>query len=177
MSATVPTGLPRAGWQQWVTLAARLILGVVLLVAGALKVGSLEASVLAVRAYLILPFELTRPVGYALPIVEIAVGLMLIVGVFTRVAAILGAGLMLAFVIGIASVWARGISIDCGCFGGGGAVDAALTQYPLEIARDLGLLACGVWAAWRPSSPWAVDTWLLAAPESTIREPEMEDVR
>ena len=44
------------------------------------------------------------------------------------------------FIVAIASVWYRGISIDCGCFGGGGEVDASQTQYPAEIARDLGLL-------------------------------------
>ncbi|QLQ16206.1 MAG: DoxX family membrane protein [Micropruina sp.] len=178
MSAAATTAPRRAPWQGWVTLGARIILGVVLLIAGGLKIGNLEASVLAVRAYQLVPFELTRPLGYALPIVEIAVGLMLIAGVFTRVAALAGAGLMLAFIIGIASVWARGISIDCGCFGGGGAVEASLTQYPLEIARDVGLLACGLWAAWRPTAPWSIDTWLFAAPQPIPdHELETEDVR
>ena len=154
-----PAALTRVA--PWITLAARLILGVVLLIAGALKIGYFEASVQAVRAYQLLPFDLTRPIGYALPIIEIAVGLMLITGTFTRIAAVIGSLLMIAFLIGIASVWARGISIDCGCFGGGGEVDASQTQYPLEIARDLGLLLCGVWAAWRPRSPWAADHWLF----------------
>lgn len=156
-----PPSAAERPWAHWVTLAARLILGLTLLVAGAIKLPALESSVLAVRAYQLLPFDITRPVGYALPIVEVALGLMLITGTFTRVAAILGGLLMLAFVIGIASVWARGISIDCGCFGGGGAVDASQTQYPLEIARDIGLILCGAWAAWRPKAPWAVDDWLF----------------
>ncbi len=45
----------------------------------------------------------------------------------------------MAFIIGIASVWARGITIDCGCFGGGGYDADAASQYPWEIARDVGL--------------------------------------
>ena len=35
---------------------------------------------------------------------------------------VLAAGLMAVFIAGVISVWVRGLSIDCGCFGGGGAV-------------------------------------------------------
>jgi len=155
-----------------VTLAARLILGITLVVAGALKVTRLDASVQSVRLYQLLPWDLTTIVGIALPILEIAVGLLLITGTFTRLAAVLGALLMLAFIIGIASVWARGISIDCGCFGGGGAVEASQTQYPQEIARDVGLFLTGAWAAWRPRSPFAIDNWLFAP---TATEPDASE--
>ena len=149
---------------EWITLLCRLVLGVVLLVAGALKVTQLDASVLSVRLYQILPWELTALAGYAMPILEIATGLLLIVGLFTRWSALIGALFMVAFIIAIASVWARGISIDCGCFGGGGEVakETAIANYPWDIARDVGLLATGVWAAWRPKSPFAVDEWLFA---------------
>lgn len=149
------------------TLVARLILGITLTVAGALKVTSIDAAINSVRAYKLLPFEITWLVGTALPIVEIVIGLMLITGTFTRVAAVLGSALMLAFIIGIASVWVRGISIDCGCFAPGGAVDPSQTQYPLEIARDLGLLLLGAWTIWRPTSPFSLDSWLFAGVEPT----------
>lgn len=142
-------------------LAARLLLGGVLVVAGGLKLPDLAGSVQSVRLYQLLPWEATSLVGIALPIVEVAVGLLLLTGTFTRLAAVIGSLLMVAFVIGIASVWARGISIDCGCFGGGGEVDPSQTQYPAEIARDAGLLLAGAWAAWRPRSPFAVDNWLF----------------
>ncbi len=150
-------------WRDWVGLAARLVLGGVLLAAGVLKVGSLESSALSVRAYQILPWDLTGPVGYALPLIEIVLGLLLIAGLFTRWAALAGSLLMLAFIIAIASVWARGISIDCGCFGTGGEIDASKTQYPLEILRDLGLLALGVWLTIRPRSRFSLDGQLAAA--------------
>ncbi|HEX5428049.1 MAG TPA: MauE/DoxX family redox-associated membrane protein, partial [Pedococcus sp.] len=58
---------------------------------------------------------------------------------------------------GIASAWARGLSIDCGCFGKGGTIAASQTQYPQEIARDVGLLACAVWLAVRPRSTLSLD--------------------
>lgn len=172
MSDTFAVSLSRRPWQEWVSLAARLILGVTVLVAGLLKVTRLDASVQSVRLYQILPWDLTTIVGTALPIVEIAIGLLLITGTFTRLSAVLGSLLMLAFIIGIASVWARGISIDCGCFGDGGEIEASKTQYPLEIARDAGLLLAGAWAVWRPRAPFAVDNWLFAPIDPTAYEPE-----
>ncbi len=143
-----------------VGLLLRLVLGGVLLVAGALKVTNPGASALAVRAYQLLPYDLAGYVGFALPIIEILVGLLLIAGLFTRAAAVIGGLLMLAFVIGIASAWARGLSIDCGCFGGGGESLDGRTAYPWELARDVALLAAAVWLVRRPRSAYAVDSRL-----------------
>ena len=135
----------------------RLVLGGVILVAGALKVTNLGQSALAVRAYQLLPYDLAGYVGYALPIIEIVIRLLLVLGLFTRISALLGALLMLAFVIGIASAWARGLSIDCGCFGGGGTIGAEETAYPLELSRDVALLLAGAWLVRRPHTAYALD--------------------
>ena len=135
----------------------RLVLGGVILVAGALKVTNLGQSALAVRAYQLLPYDLAGYVGYALPIIEIVIGLLLVLGLFTRISALLGALLMLAFVIGIASAWARGLSIDCGCFGGGGTIGAEQTAYPFELSRDVALLLAGAWLVRRPHTAYALD--------------------
>ena len=141
----------------WVGLLARLVLGIVLVVAGALKVGKPLVSARAVQAFQIFPFQGAAYLGYALPVIEILVGLLLVLGLFTRAAALIGAGLMLAFAIGIASAWGRGLSIDCGCFGGGGQVGAADTKYPQEIARDLALALAGLWLVLRPRTPYSLD--------------------
>jgi hypothetical protein len=60
----------------------------------------------------------------------------------------------------VAQSWARGLTIDCGCFGGGGQVAAGQTQYPQEILRDIGFGVLAVWLAVRPRSLFAVDGWL-----------------
>jgi len=148
------------------------VLGVVLMVAGLLKVTRLDASIQSVRLYQILPWDVTAVVGSALPIIEIAVGLLLVTGTFTRLSAVVGSLLMLAFIIGIASVWARGSSIDCGCFSPGAVGEAGQTQYPLEILRDTGLLLCGAWTVWRPRSPFAVDNWLFAPVTEPAEDPD-----
>ncbi len=150
-------------WQDWAGLAARLILGIVLLVSGGLKLGNLGESVNAVRGFQILPYDLTTPVGYLLPFGEVALGLLLVTGLLTRWAGLAGALLMVAFIIGIARAWAMGLSIDCGCFGGGGPVERerAIAQYPLDIARDVGLALCGLWLAVRPRTPFSLDAALF----------------
>jgi uncharacterized membrane protein YphA (DoxX/SURF4 family) len=150
-------------WRDWVGLVARIVLGGVILVAGALKVTNLPFSVLAVRAYKLLPYDLAGLVGYALPFVEIAVGLLLLLGLYTRVAAGITGLLMVAFTIGISWAWTHGYSLDCGCFGGGGEIERtrALAQYPWEILRDLGLLALAVWLVVRPSAPYSLETRLF----------------
>lgn len=138
-------------------LLARLILGVVLIVSGALKVTSPAVSARVVRAFQILPYDFAGYVGYALPVVEILFGLLLVAGLFTRVSALVGGLLMLAFIIGISWAWAHGYSIDCGCFGGGGTIAASQTQYPLEILRDVGIAACAAWLVVRPRTPYSLD--------------------
>ena len=153
-----PVGPPgRARLADLIGLLARLTLGVVLIVAGGLKVTSPKVSAMAVRAFQILPYDFAGYVGYALPVVEVAVGLLLVAGLFTRAAAVVGGLLMLAFVIGIISAWTRGLSIDCGCFGGGGTIAASQTQYLSDVLRDVGLTACAAWLVVRPRTAYSLD--------------------
>ncbi|MEI6307271.1 MAG: MauE/DoxX family redox-associated membrane protein [Actinomycetes bacterium] len=144
-------------FQPWLTLLARVVLGGTLLAAGALKVGNLQKSAMAVRAYELLPVSLANFLGYALPWIEIGVGLLLILGVATKTVAVIGAINMLVFIIAIAQAWARGLSIDCGCFGGGGSVDPEDTKYLSEIIRDLGLFALGIYLYLYPKGRFALD--------------------
>ncbi len=102
---------------------ARLGLAAVWLVSGTLKAIDLDQTVVAVRAYDVLPRAAVDVVAAVLPFLEIALGLLLLLGVGTRLVAVVAAVLLLAFVAGVTQAWARGLSIDCGCFGGGGAVD------------------------------------------------------
>ena len=143
--------------QPWLTLLARLILGAVLLVAGALKVPNLPKSAMAVRAYEMLPIPIANFLGYTLPWIEIGLGLLLIVGVTVKISGALGALTMLAFIIAISQAWARGLSIDCGCFGGGGTIDPEDTKYLSEIIRDIGLMALGIFLYVYPKGRFAIE--------------------
>jgi hypothetical protein len=89
--------------------------------------------------------------------VEIGIGILLILGAAIRVSSILGAFLMFIFIIGISQAWARGLSIDCGCFGGGGQVEPGTANYLPEILRDLGLALLGIYLFRFPQSKFALD--------------------
>ena len=154
----------RAALVSWAATFARLLVGGVFVVAGALKLPDPAAAVRAVRAYQLLPEGLVAPSAFGLPAVEIAVGLALILGVFVRTAALASAVLLVVFIGGVGSAWARGLQIDCGCFGNGGQVAAGQTAYPWEIARDVGLLALALALARWPRSRLALGTVLAGAP-------------
>lgn len=140
----------------WLATAARLLLGGVLVVAGALKFPDPAAAERAVRAYQLLPEPLVAPMAFGLPAVEVVVGLALLVGVAVRAAALATAVLMVVFLVGIVSAWARGLQIDCGCFGGGGQVAAGDTRYLSETLRDAALLLVALALARWPHSRLAL---------------------
>src|ERR671928_2217547 len=93
----------------WLATASRLLIGGVFLVAGVLKLPDPAAAERAVRAYRLLPETLVAPVAFGLPVLEIAVGLALVVGVFTRTAAIASAVLLVVFIGAVGSAWAPGL--------------------------------------------------------------------
>jgi uncharacterized membrane protein YphA (DoxX/SURF4 family) len=131
-------------------MVTRLGLAAVFLVSGVLKAIDPDATYVAVRAYDLLPKLGVALVAGALPWLEIVIGLLLLAGIATRAVAVVSAVLLLGFMAGVAQAQARGLSIDCGCFGGGGAVDPGQTTYGRELLRDAGFLLLAGWLVVRP---------------------------
>ena len=135
----------------WIGMVFRLILAAVLIYAGVAKVFEPDGARNAILAYRIFDANIASVLGWALPIGEIIIGLLLLVGLFVRWAGLATALLMIGFVVGIASVWMRGYNIDCGCFGGGGDItgEGKNWRYASEILRDLLFTGMGIWlVAW-----------------------------
>jgi uncharacterized membrane protein YphA (DoxX/SURF4 family) len=135
----------------------RLGLAAVWLISGAIKAADPNQTHAAVQAYQVLPASAVGPVAGALPFLELAFGLLVLLGIGQRLMGVLSAALLLVYIAGVAQSWARGLTIDCGCFGGGGQVAAGQTQYPQEILRDTGFLVLAVWLAVRPSTLFSLD--------------------
>jgi uncharacterized membrane protein YphA (DoxX/SURF4 family) len=153
-------GAGRRARTKWgyLTLAARLALAATWAWAGLAKLADADAAVRAVRAYDLFPESLVKPIAWGLPFVELGLAVLLLVGLACRPAAWVSAVLFVAFIAMIGSTWARGLSIDCGCFGGGGAstgVDGA--KYAQEMIRDLALVGLAVFVAVGPDSPVSLD--------------------
>ncbi|MFC7624945.1 MauE/DoxX family redox-associated membrane protein [Microlunatus sp. GCM10028923] len=141
----------------WISTLARWLLGGVLIAAGAIKMVNLADSAAGVRAYQLLPDAMAGAVGWTIPFFSILLGLVLLAGAVTRIAAIVSAVLMILFLAVVASAAARGLSVDCGCFGGGGEVAPGQAEYGIEVIRTLGLLACAGWLIVRPRSRFSFD--------------------
>jgi uncharacterized membrane protein YphA (DoxX/SURF4 family) len=154
----------------WLATAARVGLGSVWIVAGAIKLSDLPSSVRAVRAYQLLPEPAAQLVGAGLPLVEVVLGVLLLAGFGTRAGAVISVLLLSVFVVGISSAWVRGLRIDCGCFGSGGQLGPQERPgYERELLRDTGLLALAGLLAWRPHSRLAADRWLIGTKEQEQR--------
>ncbi|HET9257453.1 MAG TPA: MauE/DoxX family redox-associated membrane protein [Pseudonocardiaceae bacterium] len=144
----------------------RLGLAAVFLVSGAIKVLDPAQTRVAVGGYELLPADLVGPVATGLPLVELAVGTLLVLGATTRWVALAAGVLLLMLMAAVAQAWARGLSIDCGCFGGGGAVATGDTRYPQELARDAGFVLLAVWLLMRPRTALSIDSWIRAGSRS-----------
>ena len=141
----------------WAGLAIRLLAAGVWLSAGIAKILDLEHFHAQVSAYKLLPHSLVGPFAYALPFVETFAGTYLLVGLLTRATAIFTCVLMAAFLIAQIQAWARGLQLDCGCFGALAAERVGLWS----VVRDMALGVPGLVIAVRPTRLLSLDRRLL----------------
>jgi uncharacterized membrane protein YphA (DoxX/SURF4 family) len=101
---------------------------------------------ISIDAYHVLPEWAVLATARVLPWLELLLGATLIAGVWRRSSTAAASALLLVFFGLMVRSYARGESIDCGCFGPGEAIS------PLTLLRDGGLLATTVLLAvtgWR----------------------------
>ena len=144
----------------WLGAVVRLFLGAVWIWASLSKLSDPRTFVQAVRAYDVTPEWLSKAIGYGLPVLELCVGIVLVVGILTRIAAAVSGVLFLVFLIGLVQAAARGIQLECGCFGGGGLTQSGSTNYTWDILRDLGLLLLAAFLVVWPMTRFSVDEYL-----------------
>lgn len=149
--------LPVAG----LGLVIRLGAAAIWLVAAIAKIVDLQHFHAQVDQYRLLPHAVEAPFAYILPFVELLIGLYLLVGLLTRAASILACVLLVLFIVAEAQAWARGLSLDCGCFG-------SLTHSHVgawTIVRDLALGLPTLLLAFRPARWLSLDDRLLGLPD------------
>ena len=122
----------------------RVLLALVFLIFGGAKMFDAHGFVENVANFQIAPFD-SAPydmwLAYYLPPLEVIVGLSLLIGFYLRGALILSLGMILAFLVGIGSVWSRGLNIDCGCSGG----SVSLGGYPTHMTFLMVMLGATVY--------------------------------
>jgi putative oxidoreductase len=106
-----------------VALVLRVVLGGVFVYAGYLKLRDPWALfAMSIASYEILPMPAVEFVAKTLPWFEVVLGLVLIAGVFRRIATVSAAALLLVFFGLILRAYFKGMEINCGCFGPGEAI-------------------------------------------------------
>lgn len=165
------SGSALAAAAPWISLVARLALGAMWLYYSLPKLGSPEVNAASVRNFQILPTGLVDTFAYAQPYVELALGLLIIAGLGTRLVAAFSAVLLLVYIGGIASLGARGIHISCGCGGAGSEVAAGQTRYTLDILRDIAYLIPVAWLLWKPESKYSADGAIVPEPVAPLTIP------
>jgi uncharacterized membrane protein YphA (DoxX/SURF4 family) len=146
--------------RRWISTGLRLAVGAVFAFSGFTKVVDIDGTIRAVRAYQLLPEAIVPTVGSALPVLELALSALLLTGLLTRLSAAITMPLCAVFFSGVASAWARGLTIQCGCFGNGGLTPHPVPGYVRELVLNgLMIIACG-WLLRRPASRWSLDSAL-----------------
>jgi uncharacterized membrane protein YphA (DoxX/SURF4 family) len=103
----------------WAAVAVRVILGVVFIYAAYVKLKEpWELFALAISQYQLLPLKAVEIVARSLPWLELAIGIMLVLGRWLRVAATAAFLLLLTFFVLMIRADLMGMAINCGCFGG-----------------------------------------------------------
>jgi putative oxidoreductase len=116
---------------RWVCI---ILLAAVFLYSGYSKMQSTLQFAAVLAQYQLVPTDLVLPLATYLPWGEIVLGLFLLTGWKTRLAASAAAVLLIIFIAAMTVTYLRGIEADCGCFGIGEKIS------PRTIGRDALLL-------------------------------------
>lgn len=132
-----------------------LVFGGVFVYAGVLKLRDPGLFLIDIRSFDMLPDPYAAWLALVLPWIEILSGLAVITGFFRKGGLLLLNLALVAFFIAIGIAKSRGLSIQCGCFGGH---DSASNYLELFV-RDGVLLLMGLILLWlnrtkqNPASP------------------------
>lgn len=129
--------------------AARCLLAAVFAYAAWSKLEDPALFATVIASYRLVPAIFAGWAAIVLPPLEMLTALALLFTKWSRESALLMTGMLLVFLVGLTQAWARGLQIDCGCFGP--SEPGAAPPLWLDILRDIGLLVASVWLTVRPS--------------------------
>jgi rhodanese-related sulfurtransferase len=123
-------------------LAARLIMAGIFIYASIDKIAHPAAFAKDIYNYQILPDVLINLTALVLPWMELFLGLCLLTGIWLPGTVLTVNGLLVVFLAAFVFNLARGLNVDCGCFGAGGLGSSMSTGG--YLLRDMAFLALGV---------------------------------
>ncbi|HYL11196.1 MAG TPA: MauE/DoxX family redox-associated membrane protein [Candidatus Acidoferrales bacterium] len=147
-------------------LLGRLGLGAIFVYAGYVKLAlpgmsprpplgvALALFAMQIDSYQLLPFWAVNSLAHTLPFVELALGLLLVTGLQVRWVASFSSLLLAGFFAVMVRTYAKGLEINCGCFGPGEALGVkTLIRDGLLLTLAVGV-AFAAFRAKRAPHPW-----------------------
>ena len=97
--------------------AIRILLGFVFVVSGIAKFSNLPAFATTIKNFGFVPDVFAGTVAMVIPSFECVAGLLLLLGIWTKISSGVVIGLLIVFIAAIIPNLAFGSEIECGCFG------------------------------------------------------------
>ncbi len=106
-------------------VAVRFFLAAAFLIPGLEKLQQPLEFSRQLENYQLTSAQMSLTLAYVVPWVEVLTGLCLLLGILRRAAALISLSLSLGFGVFVSSALARGLNVECGCFGGASKVSYA----------------------------------------------------
>jgi len=129
-------------------LVFRIVLGGLFIYAGVVKVVDPLGFAQDIRNYRLVGQSISFIAAVILPWLEILAGAFLVAGIWKRGAALVITGLLVFFIVLTLVTMARGLDVDCGCFG-----SLSRKSGWGVIFEDLGMLVLGLALLFAPRKP------------------------
>jgi len=101
---------------EYINLLVRIVVGFVFIVTGISKIVEPAQFAREISNYDMMFAPLINLMAIILPWLEIVTGFLFVFGVRIKANVILLAAMLLMFNIAVATAWARGLDINCGCY-------------------------------------------------------------
>lgn len=134
---------------------ARFYMAYIWISAGWSKIGVHLDVTKAIEAYQIFTPDWSDLLAHIIGPLEIAGGLLLLLGIKLRWSGKVSIIVLSLFIIGMLSAWQRGLVIDCGCFDPSSAGEGE-TNLLVTVARDVLYIAITAFMMWRPFKKFAI---------------------
>lgn len=129
-----------------VVFLAQVAIALALLVAALAKIGDAGSFARQIGRFRVAPFGSENLLAITLPWIELVAALAILSRTRPRAGAVVALVLMALFWIIVAAALARGLDIECGCFGTGDATRVGIGK----LVENTGLIAVAFIACRRP---------------------------
>ncbi len=125
---------------KYLLFVLRCVLAFVFIYAAVIKITDPNDFAKAISNYKLLPESLVNIFAIVLPWVEMCAGLLLLFGASVKENSAILSSMLCVFIVAIIISLARGLNINCGCFGTADGNEIGLTK----LLQNIGLLIAGI---------------------------------